>query len=63
MGDDDYEFASVGQGNRFRSNRARRNVSFEHGRVCGQRENSWDFGHRDDSGGELGILKLKIFVL
>jgi len=40
MGDDDYEFASMGQGNRFRSNRARRNVSFEHGRVCGQRENS-----------------------
>jgi hypothetical protein len=33
MGDDDYEFAFVGQGNRFVPNRARRNVSFENGGV------------------------------
>jgi hypothetical protein len=30
VGDDDYEFISVGQGNRFESNRAKRNVSFRH---------------------------------
>jgi hypothetical protein len=39
-GDDDYKFASVGQGNRFRMNRVRRNVSFEHGGVFDMRENS-----------------------
>jgi len=39
-GDDDYKFASVGQGNRFRMNTARRNVSFEHGGVFDMRENS-----------------------
>ena len=60
VGGGDYEFAFAGQGNMFRLKRARRNVSFKHGRVCGQRENSRDFGHRDDSGGELDIFKLKI---
>jgi len=39
-GDDDYKFASVGQGSRFGMNRARRNVSFEHGGVFDMRENS-----------------------
>jgi hypothetical protein len=39
-GDDDYKFASVGQGNRFRMNTTRRNVSFEHGGVFDMRENS-----------------------
>jgi hypothetical protein len=39
-GDDDYKFASVGQGSRFGLNRARRNVSFEHGGVFDMRENS-----------------------
>ena len=48
-GDDDYKFASVGQGSRFGMNRARRNVSFEHGGVFDMRENSWDFRHHDDS--------------
>jgi hypothetical protein len=30
VGDDGYVFISVGQGNRFESNRAKRNVSFRH---------------------------------
>jgi len=60
MGGDDYEFASMGQGNRFGPNRARRNVSFGYGWVFGQRENSRDFKHRDDSIEELGTIKLKI---
>jgi hypothetical protein len=37
MSDDDYEFTFVGQGNRFRPNKAR---SFDHGGVFGQGENS-----------------------
>jgi hypothetical protein len=60
LGGDDYEFASIGQRNRFGPNKARRNVSFGHGGVFGQRENSRDFKHRDDTGEELGTIKLKI---
>jgi len=37
ISDDDYEFTSVGQGNKFRPNRVR---SFDHGGVFSQRENS-----------------------
>ena len=37
MSDDDCEFTFVGQGNRFRPNKAR---SFDHGGVFGQGENS-----------------------
>jgi hypothetical protein len=33
VGDDDYEFAFVGKGNRFGLNKARRNVSFGYGGV------------------------------
>jgi len=33
MGDDDYGFASVGQGNRFGPNRVKRNISFSYGEV------------------------------
>jgi len=48
------DIASVGQGIRFGANRARRHVTL------GQRENSRDFRHHDDLGGELGTIKLKI---
>ena len=50
---DDYEFASMGQGNRLGPNRARRNVSFGHGGVFGQKENSRDIKHHDNLGEEL----------
>ena len=62
MGDDDYGFASVGQGNRFGPNRVKMNISFSHGEVSNQRENSRDFRHHDDSDGELGTIKLKLHV-
>jgi hypothetical protein len=62
VSDDDYEFASMGQTKRFRLNRSRRNVSFDYDGVFSQRENSWDFAHRDDSDGKLGTSKLKIHV-
>jgi len=60
MGDDEYDFAFVGQGNKFGLNKGRRNVSFGHGGVFSQRESSWDFRHHNDSDGELGTIKLKI---
>jgi hypothetical protein len=40
MSDDEYDFAFVGQGNKFGLNKGRRNVSFGHGGVFSQRESS-----------------------
>jgi len=51
VGDDEYDFASIGQRNKFGSNRARRNVSFCQGGVFSQRKSSRDFRHRNDSSG------------
>ena len=48
MGEDDYDFASVGQGIRFEPNRARRNVNF-HG-----------MGNCEDVDKDLDTIKLKI---
>lgn len=60
MGNDEYNFVSVGQGNKFGLNKGRRNVCFGHGVVFIQKESSQDFRHRNDSSGELGTIKLKI---
>jgi hypothetical protein len=47
VGEDNYDFASVGQGIRFGPNRARRNVNF-----CGM-------GNYEDIDGDLDTIKLK----
>jgi hypothetical protein len=52
----------VGQGNKFGLNKVKRNISFSHGEVSNQRENSQDFKHHDDSNMELGTIKLKLHV-
>ena len=48
MGEDDYDFASVGQEIRSRPNKARRNVNFH------------DMGNYEDMDGDLDTIKLKI---
>jgi len=60
VGDDEYDFASIGQRNKFGSNRIRRNVSFCQDGVFSQRKSSRDFRHRNDSSGEVVTIKLKI---
>jgi len=58
--DDDYNFASIGNRDRFKQNWSWKNVIFSQGGTIKQRENSCNFRSYEDSGGELRLIKMKI---
>jgi len=56
--DDDYNFASIGNRDRFELNRSWKNVIFSQGGTINQRENSYNFRSYEDSRGELRLIKI-----
>lgn len=59
VNNDDYNFASIGNRDRFEQNQSWKNVIFSEGGTINQRENSCNFMPYEDSGGELGLIKMK----
>lgn len=56
--DDDYNFASIGNRDRFEQNQSWKNVIFSQGGTINQRENSYNFRSYEDSRGELRLIKI-----